>query len=85
MGDVTNLFKTVPNSNNLVLDSRWFNTVGMVLVEDQITMKTAVYIGSGMPSNDKASDEVHIAQWGSKVPKKMAESVFGPLHDYKFL
>jgi hypothetical protein len=78
-----NILKMVPNSNNVVLNSYWFgDDIGIVLVEDQVTKKTMCYIGTASTGSQEG-DEYRIAQWGSKVPKSMAESLFGTLMDYK--
>lgn len=76
----------IPNTNNIAIDWQWFNStsqVGIVLCEDNVTHKTKAYIGAiTLKGNDEPDDVIHIAQWGAKIPKAIAEACFGPLPDY---
>lgn len=68
-----------------MVDVRWFSgtdSVGVVLVEDMSLHYTKAYIGVGKGQNE-LEDAERIAQWGSKIPKAMAESLFGPLPNWK--
>jgi len=74
----------VPNTNLKIIDVHWFggrDTIGIVLVEDMTFhyMKAYMGVGRGFDEQDDAKD---IAQWGSKIPKKLAEATFGPLPDW---
>jgi len=61
------------------IEVRWFTSatvVGMVLCGDITTGKTKCYIGAGAGLCGMA-DTINIKNYGAKVPKKMAEAVFG--------
>lgn len=84
-----NVLKLVPQTNMKVIDAVWFtpgvragNTVGIVLVEDMTMHYTKAYVGNSNGLNE-TEDSFLIAQWGAKVPRAMAESLFGPLPDWK--
>jgi len=75
----------IPNTNLKLVDIRWFSgrdTIGVVLVEDMTMHYVKAYIGVGQGNNEQADAE-HIAQWGSKIPQTMAESLFGPLPEWR--
>ena len=75
----------VPNTNLTVINHVWFpgvDMVGIVLTEDNTTKKTKAYIGVGRKGSDEKQDMEHIAKWGAKIPKNLAESTFGKLPDY---
>jgi len=67
----------VAGTSFYLLDEYWFSpggnqsTIGVVLVEDSIMHVVKSYIGTG-------TDAAEIAKWGAKVPRDMAESIFGP-------
>lgn len=65
-----------------VINANWFNnTVGFVLCQDEITGKYKCYIGTGQ-GYDEWQDTQNIMDYGSKITKDMAESVFGDLPNY---
>jgi len=75
----------VPKTNMQIIKVRWFggvDTIGVVLVEDMILNYVKAYIGTGF-GNSERSDAIHIAQWGGIIPKEMAESLFGPLPEWR--
>lgn len=66
------------------IDAVWFSsatTVGIVLCEDENLNVVKCYIGCGLSGNEQ-SDIKSIMDYGSKIPKAMAESVFGELPNY---
>ena len=89
MSNVTEL-KVVPGSNMKILDKAWFQggtgCVGFVLCEDLTTGQTMAFMGATGASGGQSeeADALTIAQWGSKMPKAIAEAQFGPLPDYKY-
>jgi len=72
----------IPGTNFIGIGIEWFNPgagmlpIGILLVEDATMHYVKAYMGSG-------TDIKQIAQWGAKIPKEMAESIFGPLPDWK--
>lgn len=77
--------KSVPETNFTILNHCWYSgvdVVGIVLVEDKTTKKTKAYIGVGRKGNNEQEDIYHIAKWGAKVPRNMAETQFGRLPDF---
>lgn len=69
----------------IIIDIRWFannlngndKPIACVLCEDPTMRYVFGVIGTG-------SDLQHIAAWGTKIDRKMAEGVFGyALNDYK--
>jgi len=74
----------VPNTNMKILDVHWYNgtnCIGIVLVEDMTLNYTKAYIGVGK-GFDEQVDAEDIAKWGSKIPKNLAEVIFGPQPDW---
>ena len=76
--------KVVKHEYNII-DIRWFannlngndKPIACVLIEDPTMHYVFGVIGTG-------SDPQHIAAWGTKIDRKMAEGVFGyELHEYK--
>lgn len=58
-----------------ILDARWFNTVGIVQVEDQYDgIKYYIGIGDG---HSEEVDTKFIADWGSYFPKDAGDALFG--------
>ena len=57
-----------------IIDSIWFNNIGIVLGMDDVTKKMKAYIGIGEGKN-KISDELHIASCGLPFPAKIAEEL----------
>jgi hypothetical protein len=56
------------------LQSTWFNTIGVVLVDTGFGLKS--YIGNGSGFDQKA-DENYIMNYGSKFPPSGAIALFG--------
>ena len=56
------------------LQSSWFNTIGIVLVDTGFGLKS--YIGNGSGFDQKA-DESYIMNYGSKFPPSAAIALFG--------
>jgi len=77
--------KIVQGTNLQVVDVVWFSgtdTVGVVLCKDANLNYVKAYIGVGA-GYDEQTDAESITKWGSKVPKAMAESLFGPLDNWR--
>lgn len=67
------------NNTIKIEGSEWFTnstgTVGAVLCWDTVTGRYKAYIG-GVLGTDKGRDEQHIAEWGSKLPYRIALGFF---------
>lgn len=58
-----------------IIDSVWFNLVGIVKVQDPITNEIKFYIGQGNGANQE-KDEEFIANWGSPFQMEMFKAFF---------
>jgi hypothetical protein len=58
-----------------ILDVRWFQTVGIVRIEDKYE-GIKYYIGRGV-GEDEQVDREYIANWGSSFPKSAGDALFG--------
>lgn len=76
----------IPNTNMVLVNCTWFSgrdNIGVVLVQDVTFGYHKAYIGVGSTGEEEIDDAHQIAQWGSKVQKQMAESLFGPIKLWK--
>jgi len=60
-----------------VVGVQWFNTCGIVRVEDDITGLFHYYIRACIEGNSEAADIDLIASWGSKFPNDAGDVLFG--------
>lgn len=54
---------------------RWYNTVGFVLVYDDLEECHKCYVGVGRGLSE-SSDRDHIKDWGMKVDEAVARAMF---------
>lgn len=59
-----------------ILDSRWFNRVGIVRVEDPYE-GIKYYISDLRPGNTAEEDEEEIMEWGARFPNDAGDVLFG--------
>lgn len=67
-----------------IVNVKWFSgrdSIGMVLCYDTITNQHKCYMGVAAGYNEE-NDVQTIAQWGSKLPRAIAEGAFGKLENY---
>lgn len=60
-----------------VLGVQWFNTCGIVRVEDEITGLSHYYIRAISGVQSEREDIDLIASWGSKFPNDAGDVLFG--------
>lgn len=61
-----------------ILDARWFNSIGIVRVED--TYEGIQYFIGYADGGDEDADKRHIADWGSRFPIDAGDVLFGVNH-----
>jgi len=84
-----------PHGGGIVIKSHWFNSndgknlsVAAVLVEFP-SKDIRAYIGYGrdhqgeINKESQEKDEIYIAEWGSEITQITAESIFGPILNWK--
>ncbi len=64
------------NDDRRVVDSRWFNDVGIVRVWGRFDGHR-YYIGSTVEGNFMHQDEERIMKWGTKFPLDAGDALFG--------
>lgn len=69
------------DNNMVIIDVRWFNKVGIVLLFDKITKEMKSYISNIDGSQDEYSDIRSIAMFGDKFPLDAAKKLF-PFHNF---
>jgi hypothetical protein len=65
--------------NLKIIDSYWFNNVGIVICQDTVTGKRKAYIGVGLGINQQA-DEEHIKSYGCKLTNACIVAIQKPLN-----
>ena len=62
-----------------ILDARWFNSIGIVRVEDKY--EGIQYFIGYADGADEDADKQHIADWGSRFPIDAGDVLFGVKSD----
>ncbi len=76
------MIKIIEETGMIFIDIKWYDNVGLLLVQDKLTRKYTAYIGSVEDSQNTEENDIRkLMKYGSRFDYDAARMLFGEIMD----